>query len=171
MWRATDWIDQLSRQGGLAPRDPALPIDLDQLRVRTRPDKDQAFLARLEQTASSELGQGSQGLALLPAHDVGPHPAVGAGAGRRSQSRHEMDRPRPDLWKCTSHHGIGQLTSAITRDQARTIAGSLRVVVVRMFLAFLLPSVAGRAMLNGTRVVTISQDGLRRDPGRDRSSG
>ena len=183
-----------------------------------------------------------------------------------SQSRHEMDRPRPDPWKCTSHHGIGQLkkargrkhvrhrqqaflgrehpgddqirarrcsrsfagpaphpaasaitsrtapaslrpddrslstesrtptvrraeattrtswinrarvlevppSSAITRDQARTIAGSLRVVVVRMFLAFLLPSVAGRAMLNETRVVTISQNGPHRDPGRDRSSG
>src|SRR5208283_2093869 len=44
---------------------------------------------------------------------------------------------------------------------ARTIAGSLRVV--RMFLAFFLPSVAGRAMLSGTRVVTISQDGLHRD--------
>ena len=75
-------LDQLSRQGGLAPCDPALPIDLDQLRVRTRPDKDQAFLARLEQTPSSELGQGFQGLALCPAHDVGLHPAVGAGVGR-----------------------------------------------------------------------------------------
>ncbi|MGZ6052415.1 MAG: hypothetical protein ACXWNF_09955 [Isosphaeraceae bacterium] len=60
-------------------------------------------------------------------------------------------------------------SKAITRDQGWTIAGSLRVV--RMFLAFLLPSVAGRAMLNGTRVVTISQNGLHRDPGRDRSSG
>ena len=58
---------------------------------------------------------------------------------------------------------------AITRDQARTIAGSLRVM--RMFLAFFLPSVAGRAMLSGSRVVTISQDGLHRDPSRDRSSG
>ena len=112
-------LDQLSRQGGLAPCDPALPIDLDELRVRTRPDKDQAFLARLEQTPSSGLGQGSQGLALFPAHDVGPHPAVGAGVGRRSQSRHEMDRPRPDLWKCTSHHGIGQLGKARGRKHVR----------------------------------------------------
>ena len=46
-----------------------------------------------------------------------------------------------------------------------------RLDVERILLAFFLPSVAGKAMLSGTRVVTISQDGLRRDPSRDRSSG
>ncbi len=51
-------LDQLSRQGGLAPRDPAPPIDPDQLGVRTRPDEDQALSARVKQTPSSELGQG-----------------------------------------------------------------------------------------------------------------
>ena len=87
-------LDQLTRQCGLAPRDPALPIDLDQLRVRTRPDKDQALLARLDQAPSRELGQGSHGLTLFPAHEVGPHPAVGAGVRGRSHPWHEMDWPR-----------------------------------------------------------------------------
>ncbi|MGZ5997286.1 MAG: hypothetical protein ACXWN0_16635, partial [Isosphaeraceae bacterium] len=72
-----------------------------------------------------------------------------------------LDQPRPGIGGPSvqsDHPGPGP-----------TIDGSLRVV--RMFLAFPLPSVAGRAMLNGTRVVTISQNGLHRDPGRDRSSG
>ncbi len=58
---------------------------------------------------------------------------------------------------------------AITRVQARIIAGSLRLV--RMFLAFFLPSVAGRAMLSGARVLTVRQDGLHRDPSPDRFPG
>ena len=118
MWRATDWISSPARVVRLRVIRPcpstSTSFECEPGQTKTRPS-----WPGLSRPLRASLGQGSQGLALFPAHDVGPRPAVGAGVGRRSQSRHEMDRPRPDPWKCTSHHGIGQLGKARGRKHVR----------------------------------------------------
>ena len=69
-------LDQLSRQGRLAPGDPSPAVNFNELGMRTWPHKGQSVVARREQALAGKFTHGSHRLGLFSAHDVGLHPAV-----------------------------------------------------------------------------------------------
>ena len=101
VWRAIG-LEQLAGQAGLAPCDPALPVDLDQLRSAnparrtTRPSwPARAEPLRVSSARAPRVSHSSPRMTSARIQPSGP-----ASAGVRNPG-HEVDRPRPDLRKCT----------------------------------------------------------------------
>lgn len=117
VWRATDWIRSPASVVWLRVIRPcpstSTSFECEPGQTKTRPSwPGSSRPLRVSSARASRVLHSAPRMTSARIQPSGP-----ASAG--SQSRHEMDRPRPDLWKCTSHHGIGQLGKARGRKHVR----------------------------------------------------
>ena len=81
-------LEHFARQAGLASCDPPRGVDFDQLGMRTRPEKDLP-VAVLDLASGPQCRVGTQGFALLAAHQIGLEPAVRPIGRGRADARHK----------------------------------------------------------------------------------
>ncbi len=93
----------------MAARDPVGGVDLDELRMRPRPD-------HRDRTVNLGKGERSEGFALLAAHDIGIGPAVGAIGCGGADAGDEEDRPIGDLGEVAGLAGLSKLVEPCGGD-------------------------------------------------------
>ncbi len=111
-------LEHLARERRVAPRDPALGVDLDELGVRARPEEDRAS-PRRDPAVGEQGGSRRRGSRTPRRASRRIEPAVGALGRRGADARHDQDRPVVDLGQVHEGRGPGQVIQPRRRQDVR----------------------------------------------------